>query len=100
MKYILILLVALSFMGCKGDFIVKETKQSFTRQETETCRSKCGICSYTKNGKNKTGFSCKCKGVKDITVEITPQIGYYEKEPNSTVTRDKRRIIRKSSTCR
>lgn len=101
MKELLIILtILLTFTACNGRFIVEEEETPFTTKTYKSC-SKCDICSYYDTNKStyKIGYSCKCKGEREVTYKVTPQIGHYEKEPNVKVTNNKRILI-SSSSCR
>ena len=103
MRFILPVLVALALTSCKGDFI--ETKRGEPRftQETKSC-SYSGLCRKCKrrNGKRRCGtsFHSNCSGKQEVQIRITPYKGYYEKEPNKILTKERREQTKKLTKCK
>lgn len=103
MKWILIVLMALTLMSCKGAFV--ETGQGEARyaQETKNCYYS-GLCRKckTRSGKRKcsTSYHSNCDGHKTVQIRITPIKGYYQKEPNVKVTVQRKNVVKDLSKCR
>ena len=101
MKYLLILVVALTLAGCKGKFVETERGESYTEIKKESCKhsSFCSYYDYNK-GKYRTGFSHKCSGHRQVEYKITPVSGYYEKEPKNIVRTTDRHRVRILTKCK
>jgi len=98
------MVVMLLTVSCKGDFIIDRASKPDIQEETISC-DKCDYC-YT-CGLNFDGdyscgmrYSCSCDGEQKAISETITYAGHYEKEPDITVYKHSKQIIKRLTDCK